>query len=440
MGEMVMAGRRIRLMPNSRQERLFRRYAGAARFAWNESLSYVHATLKSEHRHPSQKEQREHLRALHSTSHPWLADIPECVTKRAIDDLDKAYRAAYTRKKNGVIVSKKKDEETGMLVNPFGFPELHKKDPRHLSFYQRTDTIHATDASHVKLTGVATAVKTKYRHLPDRFMNPRVIYDGVFWYLSWSEACPMLEPSGSNHVIGVDAGLKSLATTSDGAVYEVPEKANPNIVRLAERKKRLQHHLSRKYEANKDASGRVHKTGNIKKLEDKIYVIDRKISNASAECRQRAVNDIIEPRPKAVVIEDLNVRGMFANKHLSKKLQRVGIGDFLARMKSSCRKRGIPVIEADRFYPSTRICSSCHALTGPHGFDGLRTRKWTCPVCGAEHDRDFNASVNLRDYPRSGFVRRRIKARGVLKGASSYGESGDCEASSKGEAVGSDGR
>lgn len=451
-------------MPNSRQERKFRRYCGAARFAWNESLAFCEAEYKKRRAereatsaimpawynlgllegldekearaladaenpvprlHPTQKEQREHLRELRDTNpdYAWLKEIPEAVTKQAIKDLVKAYDKAYKNKRDGVIVSKKRDKKTKQLINPYGFPQFKKRGRCVNSFYQRTDAFRVVDKSHVKLTGIKRPVKVKYRHVPDHVQNPRVTFDGRFWYLSWSESCEVIEQGNDGRVVGIDVGMKRLAVTSDGEVFDIPEKMNPRIQKMRKRKKYLQRRLSRKYETSKnekgewprDKHGHVIKSNNVRKLETKIRKLDRDIANTSRECRQQVVNDIISSRPKTIVIEDLNVRGMFANKHLSKKLQRVGIGEFLSLLAWSCEKHGVELLYADRFYPSTQLCSCCGAQTGPRGFEGLSVRKWTCSVCNAEHDRDLNSSYNLRDIANSASVCWSIKARGASR-------------------------
>lgn len=421
----MQRGHRIRLLPNSRQERQFRRFCGAARFAWNESLAFIKQTWNTEHRHPSQKEQRAHLRELRDTNpdYAWLSGIPEAITKRSIKDLDEAYKEAYKNRREKNVVSKKRDKKTKQLINPYGFPEFHSKRHSKLSFYQRTDAFHTTDKNHVKITGVKRPVKTKYRHVPDKVANTRITFDGRFWYLSWSEDCEVIDQGNDGRVVGIDVGMKHLAVTSDDEVFDIPENMNPHIQQMRKRKKYLQRRLSRKYEASKDEKGElprdgyghVIKSNNVRKLETKIRKLDRAIANASRECRQQIVNEIILSRPKTIVIEDLNVRGMFANKHLSKKLQRVGIGEFLSLLAWSCEKHGVELLYADRFYPSTQLCSCCGEKTGPRGFEGLRIRRWTCSVCITEHDRDFNSSYNLRDSVDSASVCRSIKARGALR-------------------------
>ena len=390
-----------------------------------ESLAFIKNKWDTEHRHPSQKEQRKHLQDLRDNNpdYAWLSEIPEAITKQAIKDLDKAYKKAYKNRREKKIVSKKRDKNTKQLINPYGFPEFHGKKHDKLSFYQRTDAFHTTDKSHVKITGVKRPVKTKYRHVPDMVANTRITFDGRFWYLSWAEKCEVIDQGNDGRVVGIDVGMKHLAVTSDGEVFDIPENRNPHIQQMRKRKKYLQRRLSRKYEASKDekgalprdSHGHVIKSNNICKLEAKIRKLDRDISNASKDCRQQVVNEIVSSRPKTIVIEDLNVRGMFANKHLSGKLQRIGIGEFLSLLVWSCELHGIELLYADRFYPSTQLCSCCGAQTGPRGFEGLRIRRWTCPVCVTEHDRDLNSSYNLRDSVNSGTVCRSIKARGALR-------------------------
>lgn len=397
----MQAGRRIRLYPTKRQAMQLSRFAGAARFAWNESLAYCENVYRETQRHPSQLECRHHLVALRETTHPWLSEIPECVTKQAVKDLDKAYRTAFDNYRKDRVVSKKTDKH-GNIINPYGFPVHKKKGKATPSFYQRTDAFRVIDKHHIKLTGIPTPIRVKYTRIPDKVCNPRVTRENGRWYLSYTYEKPAPDLAGMPETmpLGVDVGLKTMGVVSDGRIFGNPNH-DPQAVRLENRIRYLQRRLSRKYEANKQGDKYV-KTRNIIKLERKISRLQGKLADYRQTCRHEMTSNIVKSRPKTLTLETLNVRGMMSNKKMAKAVGKVGFAEIRRQFDYKCREYDVTLVEADQYYPSTQICSNCGAKTGPKGYDGLKVREWTCPNCGARHDRDGNAATNLAAYPTRG--------------------------------------
>ena len=165
------------------------------------------------------------------------------------------------------------------------------------------------------------------------------------------------------------------------------------VKRLKKRLKRLQRQVSRKYEANKQGNKFV-KTNNIIKLEKRIKLLHRKLSNIRNNHIHQATNKIIKLKPYRVVMEDLNVKGMMKNKHLSKAIQEQGFYEFIRQMKYKCEFNGIQFIQADRYFPSSKLCSCCGKIK--HDLK-LKDRIYKCD-CGNIIDRDLNASINLSNY------------------------------------------
>lgn len=397
----MLLGRRIRLYPTERQARRLSRFAGAARFAWNESLTYHETVYRETGKHPSQLDCRHHLVALRETSCPWLRGIPECVTKQAVKDLGKAYRKAFDNYRKDRVVSPKKNKQGG-IVNPYGFPVHKKKNKTTPAFYQRTDGFRVVDKHHIKLTGIPTPIRVKYTHFPDRIANPRITRNNGRWYLSFCYEAPDPDVSDMPETmpLGVDMGLKAMGVVSDGRTFDNPNHA-PNIIRLENRIRYLQRRVARKYRKNKQGDKYV-KTRNIIKLEQKISRLQAKLALSRQTHRHEMTSNIVKSRPTTLTVESLNVRGMMSNRKLAKAVGKVGFAEIRNQFDYKCRRYGVTLVEADRYYPSTQICSNCGAKTGPKGYDGLKTRKWTCPVCGAHHDRDGNAAKNLAVYPSQG--------------------------------------
>jgi putative transposase len=218
-----------------------------------------------------------------------------------------------------------------------------------------------------------------------------ISFDGKYWYLSYTEdvETQVEELPDVTDGVGIDLGIKTLATMSDGTT--VPNIKTFRRVRiLTKRLKRLQRKLSRKYRINK--CNKHHKTKNIIKLEQQIKLIHRTIRNIRINHIRKFVSELVKKQPRYIAIEDLNVKGMMKNRHLAKDVANCSfytIKEYLIRKAS---ERGIPVRLIDRFYPSSRLCSTC----GNYKPDlKLSQRVYHCCNCGVRIDRDFNASINI---------------------------------------------
>ena len=186
--------------------------------------------------------------------------------------------------------------------------------------------------------------------------------------------------------------VKDLAVCSDGTVYKNINKTY--VVRKIEKRlKRLQKQVSRKYEQNKKGKEYV-KTKNIIKLEKKIQQIHRRLANIRTNYLHQTTTRIVKTKPYRVVVEDLNVKGMMKNKHLSDAIRKQGFYEFKRQLEYKCKLRGIEFVVADRFYPSSKICSQCGKIKKDLK---LKDRVYQCS-CGLMIDRDFNASMNLSNY------------------------------------------
>lgn len=397
----MLSGNVVRLQPNKEQESLFFQFAGTNRFAWNKSKDFYDTLFREKGEYATIQQMIEHLQDLkhNNPEYEWLNHIPEAITKQAIKDLKKAYQKAYSdRKKN-----QKKSKHNKESDYDYCMPNFKKKGKCKESFYQRTDSIHKTDDTHIKITGIAKPVKcTALRGvaLPEHIQNPRITFDGKYWYLSYSyEICDedVITDSDRDN-LGIDLGIKDFAITSDGIHYPNINKSS-EIKRLRKRLKHIQRQISRKYEANAsyDSKGNkiFHKTNNIKKLEQQERLIYRRIRNIQQNFMYSVVNDVLKTKAQNITLEDLNVRGMLQNPKLAKSIQEERLYEFRRTMTYKCERAGINLTIADRFFPSSKLCSCC----GYKKTDlKLTDRKWTCPNCGKHHDRDENAAINLENY------------------------------------------
>lgn len=218
-----------------------------------------------------------------------------------------------------------------------------------------------------------------------------VSFDGKYWYLSYTEDMNTHVTDLPKYAsgVGVDLGIKTLATVSDGTI--VPNIKTFRRVRiLNKRLKRLQRKVSRKYLINK--CNKHDKTKNIIKLERQIKLIYRTIRNIRINHIRKFVSDLVKKQPQYIAIEDLNVKGMLKNKYIAEDIANCSFYTIREHLIRKASERNISVRLVDRFYPSSKTCSTCgnykkHLEPTQHIYH--------CTRCRTTLDRDFNASINL---------------------------------------------
>ena len=218
-----------------------------------------------------------------------------------------------------------------------------------------------------------------------------ISFDGKYWYLSYTEDVETQVVNLPEHTdgVGVDLGIKNLATLSDGT--RVPNIKTFRRVRvLQKRLKRLQRKVSRKYLINK--CNKYNKTKNIIKLEKQIKLIYRSIRNIRINHIREFVSVLVKKQPKYIAVEDLNVKGMMKNKHLAKDIVNCSFYTIRKHLIRKATERHIVVRLVDKFYPSSKTCSNC----GSYKKDlKLSQRVYHCNHCGGNIDRDLNAALNI---------------------------------------------
>ena len=218
-----------------------------------------------------------------------------------------------------------------------------------------------------------------------------ISFDGKYWYLSYTEDVETKVQNLPDYTdgIGIDLGIKTLATVSDGTI--VPNiKAFRRVRILNKRLKRLQRKVSRKYLINK--CNKHNKTKNIIKLERRIKLIHRSLKNIRINHIRKFVSELVKKQPQYIAIEDLNVKGMMRNKHLAKDIANCSFYTIKEHIIRKAKERNIVVRLVDRFYPSSKTCSNCGSYKKNLK---LSQRVYHCNSCQVKIDRDFNASLNI---------------------------------------------
>ncbi len=306
----------------------------------------------------------------------WLNEVSAQVTQYAFEDLNNAYDNFFK----------------GLSKHPKFKTKRHSKK----SFYVRYDAIKF---NHGKVN-IEKIGKVKYKtnyNIPNlpKYNNPRCYFDGKYWHLTLGfEHNENQVEINKDLSLGIDLGLMNLAIVN---CLEKPIKninKSLRVRKLKKKLKRLQRKVSRKYEANRQENKFI-KTKNILKTERQIKLVHRKLNYIRLNHIHQATNKIVKLRPYRIVMEDLNISGMMKNKHLAKAIQEQCFYEFIRQIKYKCEFNGIEFFTADRFYPSSKTCSSCGSVKKDLK---LKDRIYVCPKCGLKIDRDKNASVNLGNY------------------------------------------
>ena len=200
----------------------------------------------------------------------------------------------------------------------------------------------------------------------------------------------MLIDSSNNDGIGIDLGLKNFAIVSNGKTYKNINKS-ARLKKLEKQLRREQKCLSRKYEYLK--KGESTQRANIQKQKLKVQKLHHKIDNIRTDYINKTIAEIVKTKPSYITIEDLNVKGMMKNRHLSKAVASQKFYEFRTKLQAKCREKGIELRVVDRWYPSSKTCHCCGAVKKDLK---LSDRIFKCS-CGYVEDRDFNAALNLRD-------------------------------------------
>lgn len=310
----------------------------------------------------------------------WLNEVSNTSLQIVCRDLGRAYKNFF---KSG-----------------FGLPKFKSKKKSKPSYPVRCDGVYFLKES-VKIEKLGIIkYKTNYQISLGKnvkLYNPRISLINNKWILTVGYECENQTVELTDKFIGIDLGVKELAVVAHGdkkdndcLVFKNINKST-KMKKFQKKLKRLQRNQSRKYVTNKS----FEKTSNILKIEKQIRELQYHIANIRHNYIHQATHSLVELLPRKVVMEDLNVSGMMKNKHLSRAIGEQNFYEFIRQMKYKCEEKGIEFIQVDRFYPSSKTCSSCGCIKSDLK---LSDRTFICECCGNVIDRDYNAAINLMKY------------------------------------------
>ena len=289
------------------------------------------------------------------------------------------------------------------------YPNRKTYKDNHKSFYVDPYKIKFTD-SKVKLEKISNNQKenrtvlnyvslAEKKRIPvkAKYYNPRVVYDGYRFYIVVSvddEYAPVTKTKElTNKTVGIDLNISSIVT-SENKVY-VSINKEKRVKKATRRLKRLQRKVSRKYEVAKKEKSKLRECKNFIKNKKAIRKKQERLNNLRSDYINNVINDILTKPPKVIVVEDLDVKQMQQNKKISSLIQISSFRKFITKLKERCSKYNIEVKEADRYYPSSKMCSKCKNIKDKLL---LSERVYKCSICNNKINRDLNAAINLANY------------------------------------------
>ena len=368
----MIVSKKVRLRPTKEQETQLWKSVGTARWVYNWTLERQQENYKNGGKFIYDNELRKEITQLKKQDdYKWLGDVSNNVAKQAVKDACNAYKRFFKGQSSA--------------------PKFKSRRKSHKSFYNDTAKLKVKNKS-VLIEKIGWVKTSEQLPMDIKYLNPRVSYDNKYWYLSVSYEQEFTQPELTDEVIGIDLGIKTLAVCSNGMVFKNINKTT-KVRKIEKRLRRLQRSTSRKYEKNKEGNRYV-KTCNIIKIEKKIQLLHRRLSNIRNNHLHQTTNAIVRTKPGKVVMEDLNVKGMMKNRNLAKAISQQKFYEFKRQIEYKCEKYGIEFIQVDRFFPSSKLCSNCGQIKKNLK---LSDRVYHCD-CGLHIDRDLNASINLANY------------------------------------------
>ena len=368
--------------PSEEQKARIRKTIGTCRFIYNFYLAHNKELYDNGEKFMSSSRFRVWLNNEYLPQHPEYSWIKEAYSKAVTQSVNNG-QTAFTR----------------FFHHESAFPKFKKKSRSDVKMYfVKNNTKDCLCERHrIKIPSLGW-VRIKEKGYIPTTKDGYVIKSGSVsmkadrFYVSVLVDIPESKTANnsSNEGIGIDLGLKDFAVVSNGKTYKNINKT-ARIKELEKQLIREQRSLSRKYENLK--KGGTTQRANIQKQKLKVQKLHHKLDNIRTDYINKTIAEIVKTKPSYITMEDLNVRGMMKNRHLSKAVASQKFYEFKVKLQAKCNEKGIELRVADRWYPSSKLCHRCGSIKKDLK---LSDRIYKCS-CGYIGDRDFNAALNLKD-------------------------------------------
>lgn len=363
----------IRLNPTPEQEVYFRKACGVARHAYNWALArWKEARAKGER--VKIKDLKAEYNRIKGEQFPWVYEVTKCAPEQAFSDLNQAFANYWRMKREGTQPKLKKPRKDGEEA---GFPHFKSKKHDRLSFYLANDKVSVS--GHTLLVPKLGEVNlTEALRFEGKIMSATISYRAGWWFISISVEVEHETPSHHGGTVGIDLGVKTLATLSTGEVYENQRHYRRNVGRIIG----LNKGLSRKVEGSQNW------WKNAKKLAKAHY----RVSNQRADALHKMTTHVACTYT-LIGLEDLNIKGMLANHKLAQAISDASFFEIKRQLLYKSEQHGGYVQLVDRWFPSSKTCSACGWVDD---YLTLADRVFVCEACGLSLDRDLNAAMNIK--------------------------------------------
>lgn len=362
----MLLAHKIALDPNAAQAVYFARASGTARFAYNWALAEWQRQYKAGEK-PSEVSLRRQLNTNKRDQFVWMFDVTKCAVQEAIIDLGAAYRAFFEKRGKYPRFKRKTDRAAFCAANEAG-------------------TFRA-DGERIKLPVIGWVRMREAVRFSGPLKRATVSREAGRWFVSLmietDDVRPVMQPGA---VVGVDLGVSALATLSTGEVIEGPKSHKAALRRLRR--------------ANKAQARKRRGSANFRKAKARLGRLHARIANIRRDATHKLTTDLAKTY-RVIGIEDLNVRGMSANRHLARAVMDGGFFELRRQLDYKARLYGSRIVVASRWYPSSKTCSCCGVIKPTLD---LAERMFRCTDCGFEAGRDHNAALNLAGMAASSAV------------------------------------
>ncbi len=360
----MFVAHKIRLAPNNVQASYFARAAGTARFAYNWALTQWQEMYKASVDDPAQPKPseaalRRQLNAIKHEQFPWMLEVTKNAPQMAIMQLGQAFENFFAHRARFPVFRRKGMDDRFTLSN---------------------DQFRVSD-KRIRIPKLGWVRMREPPRFTGRIVSATVSRVAGHWYASITvdmPEAPSQPPTENQGAVGIDLGVTTLATLSNGERFDGPKALRSSLKKL----RRL----------GRDVSRKVKGSCNKAKAKLKLARLHTRIANVRREGLHQLTTSITR-RFHTIVIEDLNVKGMLGNRCLARVIADTGFGVLRRQLEYKAAWRGGQIIVADRWYPSSKQCSCCGYKLEALALD---VRRWPCPSCGILHDRDVNAAINLK--------------------------------------------
>lgn len=376
------------IKPTSEQKQTINRTLGVCRYVYNFYLARNKEIYETEKLFVSGMDFSKWLNNEFISNNPdfrWIKEVSSKSVKQSIMNAERAFKNFFKGRAR--------------------FPKFKKKAKSDVKMYfvkADAKTVIQCERHRVKIPTLGWVRLKEKGYIPTD-SNTHIIKSGSVSYKAGRYYVSVLveeqerqKPALNDFGMGIDLGIKDFAICSDGRIYKNINK-DSQIRNLEKKLRREQRSLSRKYERykkfNKNLKGEATQQ-NIQKQKLKVQKLYRRLDNIRTDYINKAISELVKTKPMWIAIEDLNVSGMMKNRHLSKAVAQQKFFEFRTKLLAKCNEYGIELRLVDRFYPSSKTCHCCGNIKSDLK---LSDRVYRCDKCGYTEDRDYNASLNLRD-------------------------------------------